>query len=38
VQQRLQPDERETWAEVAAQDAGKPRINLWKTRDGNRSW
>jgi hypothetical protein len=37
VQQKLQPDERELWAEVAAQDAGKPRINLWKTRDGGRS-
>ncbi|HET9967096.1 MAG TPA: hypothetical protein VFQ68_02600 [Streptosporangiaceae bacterium] len=37
VQQRLQPDEHETWAEVAAQDVGKPRINLWKTRDGGRS-
>jgi len=37
VQQQLQPDEREIWAEVAAQDGGKPRISLWKTRDGGRS-
>jgi GTPase-associated protein 1, N-terminal domain type 2/GTPase-associated protein 1, middle domain len=37
VQQRLQPDEREIWAEVAAQNTGKSRINLWKSRDGGQS-
>lgn len=37
VDQQLQPGQREIWAEVAGQDAGKPRINLWKTRDGGRS-
>jgi hypothetical protein len=37
VHQQLQPAQREIWAEVAGQDAGKPRINLWKTRDGGRS-
>jgi hypothetical protein len=37
VRHDLQPAEHETWADVAAQDAGKPRVNLWKTRDGGRS-
>jgi hypothetical protein len=37
VRRCLDPTRHETWAEVAGQDAGKPRINLWKTRDGGRS-
>ena len=37
VQHHLQPAQRESWAEVAGQDAGKPRVNLWRSRDGGRS-
>jgi hypothetical protein len=32
----LNPTEYEMWADLAGQDAAKPRINLWKTRDGGR--
>jgi hypothetical protein len=33
----LNAAEYEIWAEVAGQDPAKPRINLWKNRDGGRS-
>jgi len=37
VQRELRPEERETWAEAGGRETAKPRINLWKTRDGGRS-
>lgn len=37
VRHDLPPAAHETWADAAGQDAGKPRVNLWRTREGGRS-
>jgi hypothetical protein len=37
VQGQLLPEQLDTWAGLVGHEMHKPRINLWKTRDGGRS-
>jgi hypothetical protein len=37
VRSRLPPEQVDTWTALLGHEAHRPRINLWKTRDGGRS-
>jgi hypothetical protein len=37
VRSRLQPEQVDTWTALLGHETHRPRINLWKTRDGGRS-